>query len=84
MMLNAEDGGTRRTILVTNNEVSGPDQETLTASGYAAGDPEWESRGAFRRVCRPRIETIVTGVREDRSVYDGPTYAENVEFFRAS
>ncbi|WP_166804909.1 site-specific DNA-methyltransferase [Cryobacterium sp. Sr8] len=82
MMLNAEDGGTRRSILVTNNEVSVSDQKTLTAAGHEPGDAEWESRGVFRRVCRPRIETIVTGVREDGSEYTGQVYAENVDFFR--
>jgi adenine-specific DNA-methyltransferase len=83
MRLNAQDGGTRRSILITNNEVSEADAKRLTADGFVPGDPEWESRGVFRRVLRPRIETIVTGTREDGTTYSGMTYAENVDFFRS-
>jgi adenine-specific DNA-methyltransferase len=83
MQLNAADGGNRRAILVTSNEVSAVDQKVLSEAGYAAGDDEWEKRGVYQRVCAPRIETVVTGVREDGSKYsDG--FDENVVFARVS
>ncbi|WP_158252286.1 site-specific DNA-methyltransferase [Cryobacterium sp. Y29] len=83
MTLNAEDGGTRRAILITNNEVPAAKQKTLRAAGSEPGDDAWEAHGVFRSVCRPRLETIVTGVREDGSAYIGPVYSENVDFLRA-
>lgn len=82
MALNAGDGGRRRAILVTSNEVSTADQKALTADGWETGDTEWEARGVYRRVLQPRIQTIVTGIREDGSRYsDG--FADNVVFARA-
>lgn len=73
-------GGRRRVIVVTNNELSDKDSRKLRKAGYAPGDPEWEAKGVFQYVCRPRVTTMVTGVREDGSAYsDGVD--ENVEFF---
>ena len=44
-LLNAEDGGHRRCIMVTNNEVSAEEAGTLLAQGYQPGDAEWEKLG---------------------------------------
>ncbi|MDP3950094.1 site-specific DNA-methyltransferase [Microbacterium sp.] len=78
--LNAQDGGSRRSILVTNNEVGAKQAKAMRKAGQHPGDPEWESRGVFEYVCRPRIHTVVTGTREDGSTYsDG--LAANVEMF---
>ncbi|WP_156297969.1 site-specific DNA-methyltransferase [Mycobacterium paragordonae] len=80
MQLNAEDGGTRQSILVTNNEIGATDAKKLRKSGLHPGDPEWESRGVFEYVCRPRISTVVTGTRPDGSTYSEGLEA-NVEMF---
>jgi adenine-specific DNA-methyltransferase len=81
MRLNSEDGGARRSISITNNELSVTDTRRLAAAGLGPSDFEWESQGVFRRVCRPRIETVTTGLREDGSRFsDG--LAENVDFYR--
>ena len=78
--LNAEDGGTRQTILVTNNELSAADDKRLRAAGHRPGDTGYEAHGVFHRVTRPRLTTVVTGVRHDGSTYsDG--VAANVTFF---
>src|SRR5262249_55395723 len=42
MRLNKQDGGRRRSISVTNNEVSADEQKALRARGLRPGDPEWE------------------------------------------
>lgn len=81
MRLNAEDDGTRQCILVTNNEVGDPDERKLRKAGHRPGDPEWDSLGVYNYVTRPRLETVVTGVRQDGSVYDPDGLAANVEFF---
>ncbi|GAB2734054.1 site-specific DNA-methyltransferase [Nocardioides pakistanensis] len=80
MRLNAEDGGIRRSIVVTNNELAVKDAKRLSKEGYAPGDPEWEARGVFEYVTRPRISTVVTGTRPDGSRYSEGLEA-NVEFF---
>ena len=79
MRLNAEDGGARQSILVTNNEVGSKQAKELRKAGHHPGDPEWEAKGVFEYVTRPRISTVVTGKRPDGSTYsDG--LAANVEF----
>lgn len=83
MRLNAEDGGTRRSILVTNNEVASDDAKKLKKAGHRHGDPEWEARGVFEYVARPRISTVVTGARPDGSTYS-EGLEQNVEFFHLS
>jgi adenine-specific DNA-methyltransferase len=81
MRLNAEDGGTRQSILVTNNELGAREAKRLRNEGFHPGDPEWGAKGVFEYVCRPRISTVVTGTRPDGSKYsDG--LAANVEMFR--
>jgi adenine-specific DNA-methyltransferase len=67
MMLNAEDGGTRRCVLVTNNEVDVEEQGSLRTSGSFPGDEKWESRGIFYRATKPRLEASVRGKRADGS-----------------
>lgn len=61
-ILNAEDGGNRRCIIVTNNEVSADEAKALSESGYRPGDPEWEKYGVARYVTWPRITCTVKGV----------------------
>jgi adenine-specific DNA-methyltransferase len=53
-MLNAEDGGRRRSILVTNNEVSEEDAKTLARAGHFPGDAEYEAKGIFESATMPR------------------------------
>lgn len=81
--LNAEDGGTRQSILVTNNEVGAKQARELRKVGHHPGDGEWESKGVFEYVTRPRISTVVTGVRPDGSLYAEGIDA-SVEFFTMS
>lgn len=78
--LNEDDGGTRQSILVTNNEVGAKQAKALRKEGHHPGDPEWEALGVFEYVTRPRISTVVTGKRPDGSIYaDG--LSANVEMF---
>lgn len=60
-LLNAEDGGHRRCIMVTNNEVSSDEAKTLTAKGYQPGDSEWEKLGIARYVTWPRTVCSIEG-----------------------
>ena len=60
-LLNAEDGGNRRCIMVTNNEVSVEDAKTLSAQGHQPGDPEWERLGIAHYVTWPRTVCSIEG-----------------------
>jgi adenine-specific DNA-methyltransferase len=89
--LNRQDGGTRQSIIVTNNEVSADEAAQLRARGSRPGDNEWESLGIFEHITRPRIEAAITGaipegdpVRGDYKFNDefpmSEGFEENVEF----
>lgn len=60
-LLNAEDGGNRRCILVTNNEVSDQEAKTLKKQGFKPGDDEWERLGIARYVTWPRTVCSIEG-----------------------
>ena len=60
-LLNAEDGGHRRCIMVTNNEVSADEAEMLKDKGYQPGDAEWEKLGIAHYVTWPRTVCSIEG-----------------------
>jgi len=91
MLLNAEDGGKRQCVLVTNNELRADVAARLNKAGHFRGDPEFEAAGVFESACRPRVTAALTGARldgqpvegtylDDRDYAEG--FMENVEFFR--
>ena len=90
-LLNRVDGGRRRCILVTNNEVGPEMRQRLLRQRHYRGAQEYEQHGIFEAVTRPRCEAVITGMRPDGQIVagtylDGRPYAdgfeENVEFFR--
>lgn len=60
-LLNAEDGGNRRCIMVTNNELSEVEQKEFTKRGLKPGDVEWESHGIAKYVTWPRTKCSIEG-----------------------
>lgn len=65
MRLNHQDGGHRRCISVTNNEVSEDEEKKFTKKGIRQGDEEWERYGIARYITWPRIKAAITGVTPD-------------------
>jgi adenine-specific DNA-methyltransferase len=61
-LLNAEDGGHRRCIMVTNNEVSDEESKSLRRQGFQPGDEEWERLGIARYVNWPRTVCSIKGL----------------------
>lgn len=61
-LLNAEDGGHRRCIMITNNEVSETEKKALTKKGLKPGDEEWEKFGIARYVTWPRTVCSIKGI----------------------
>lgn len=70
-LLNAEDNGHRRCIIVTNNECSKEDEDDLKSRGYQNGDAEWEKHGICKSVTWPRTKNSILGCREDGVEIDG-------------
>lgn len=60
-LLNAEDDGNRRCIMVTNNEISADERKGFEARGIKQGDAEWEARGIARYVTWPRTVCSIEG-----------------------
>ncbi len=60
-LLNAEDGGHRRCIMVTNNEVSANEAKSLRAQGFYPDDEEWGKLGIARYVTWPRTVCSIEG-----------------------
>lgn len=60
-LLNAEDNGRRRCIMVTNNEVSEVEAKSLTKKGIHPGDEEWENLGIARYITWPRTVYSIEG-----------------------
>jgi adenine-specific DNA-methyltransferase len=92
MRLNKQDGGRRRSICVTNNEVSANEQKNLIAKRLRPGDPDWEALGICDYITKPRIRAAVTGMTyEDKPIEGDYSFTdifpmsdgfdENVEFF---
>jgi adenine-specific DNA-methyltransferase len=93
MRLNRQDGGRRQAIVVTNNEVSADEANSLTEQGHNDGAPEWEALGIFEHITRPRIAAAVTGLTPDGAPIKGDYkftdefpmaegFEENVEFMK--
>ncbi len=61
-LLNKEDGGHRRCIMVTNNEIGEPKERELRPQGIRPGDDEWEKWGIARYVNWPRTKCSILGV----------------------
>ena len=61
MHLNEQDGGKRKSITVTNNEIGVQRSKNLSKKGYQLGDPEWEKYGVYEYATKPRITAAITG-----------------------
>lgn len=71
LLLNQDDGGTRRGILVTNNEVGEERARALDKRGIMIGDARWEAHGICRSITWPRCKYVISGKRDDGSDLTG-------------
>lgn len=70
-LLNSEDGGKRRCIMVTNNEIGEEKERELSALGIHQGDEEWEKWGIARYVNWPRTKCSIMGKDVNDEPIDG-------------
>lgn len=78
-LLNKEDGGHRRCIMVTNNEVSAEEEKAFRAKGLHKGDGEWEKFGIARYVNWPRTKCSILGVDVNGNPIQGDYITSNTE-----
>ena len=93
-LMNAQDGGTRQCILVTNNDLAEADQRRALERGDLPGDKDYEALGIFESVTHPRVRAAITGERTDGTKVPGrylsdyldadyaDGFQENVSFLR--
>lgn len=79
-LLNAEDGGSRRCIMVTNNEVSNVEERVFRKQGLQPGDEDWEKFGIARYVTWPRTRSCIVGCNIKGEPLEG-NYGVEVEEF---
>ena len=60
-LLNAEDNGHRRCIMVTNNEISEEEKIEFKARNVQQGSEEWSKRGIARYITWPRTVCSIKG-----------------------
>lgn len=93
-LLNAEDGGNRTCIMVSNNEISEAEEKEFTKRGLKKGDAEWEEKGIAKYVTWPRTVCSINGVDVNGNALKGNYFGSdipmadgfkaNVKYFKCS
>lgn len=78
--LNKEDGGNRKFILCTNNELNGLEKE-LREKGLS--EKEIQKNGICRRVCYPRLEKVINGYKNSKGEKE-EGLGGNLQYFRTA
>ena len=78
-LLNKEDGGNRRCIMVTNNEISAEEEEAFKAKGLHKGDEEWEKYGIAHYVTWPRTKCSILGIDVNDKPLEGNYISVNMD-----
>lgn len=78
-LLNKEDGGHRRCIMVTNNEVSADEETAFRASGLHKGEEDWEKFGIARYVNWPRTKCSIEGIDVNGQPINGEYITSNTQ-----
>jgi adenine-specific DNA-methyltransferase len=78
-LLNKEDGGHRRCIMVTNNEVSADEETIFRSRGLHKGDEEWEKFGIARYINWPRTKCSIKGIDINEQPIKGEYITSNTQ-----
>ena len=70
-LLNLNDGGRRRCIMVTNNEVSEEEANRIADNGHRPGSKDWEKCGICQSVTWPRSKYTILGKRDNGLKLEG-------------
>jgi adenine-specific DNA-methyltransferase len=98
-LINSQLGGSRRCILVSNNEPGEKATKRLNREGHFYGDIDFEKEGICESVTWPRVKFAINGKRDDGTILQGhyldiegfekslkwsDGLSENVEYFRVA
>ena len=75
-LINSEDNGNRRCIMITNNEVSSLEAAQLEQEGLHPGDDRWEQYGVAKYVTWPRTKCSILGIDINGKVIELPVGIE--------
>ena len=78
-LLNKEDGGHRRCIMVTNNEVSADEETIFRSKGLHKGDEDWEKFGIARYINWPRTKCSIKGIDINEQPIKGEYITSNTQ-----
>ena len=81
LSLNKEDGGNRKFILCTNNELNGLEKE-LQEKGLS--EKEIEKYGICQRVTYPRLEKVIKGYKKNGNGEKVGGLSGNLQYFRTA
>ena len=96
-LINAQLGGNRRCILVSNNEPGEKDAKRLIRQGILPGDEKFEAAGICESVTWPRCKYVLNGKRDNgvklpglyldieghpKQLRQSDGFRENMEYFR--
>lgn len=94
-LVNAEDGGTRTCIMVTNNEVSDAEAKAMSKKGLKPDDEEWGKFGVARYVTWTRTVCSIEGhdiignplkgdyiSATDKPIHMADGFKANVKYFK--
>ena len=82
MALNAEDGGSRQCILVTNNEVDAKTAKELEDQGILKGTEEFEKRGICQEVTYERNKRVIEGYTNAKGDFVKGLGGNNLRYYR--
>jgi adenine-specific DNA-methyltransferase len=77
-LINAQFGGARRAILVSNNEPGEKKAKQLERSGAFPGDDAYEAEGICDSVTWPRCKHALNGRRDDGTILSGRYLGKNL------
>ncbi len=76
-LMNYEDNGNRRCILITNNEVDEETENNLLEEKVFPGTEKWCQKGICRNVTWPRTRNSILGYRDDGVKIQKEYYTSN-------
>lgn len=91
-LLNSQDGGTRKFIMATNNEISAEEEKKFKSEGITPDDEKWQNKGIAKSVTWPRIVSCIEGRDSDgkrlsdkyldMDISYGDGFKSNVKYFK--
>lgn len=79
MRLNHQDRGHRRSICITNNEVSEAEEKELISIGARRGDDSWDELGICKFITQPRITSAITGRKPNGAIVEGDYHVKDLK-----